>query len=148
MGIRNKHEKSDAHRLARPHLMEMIFTRMFFRTSDDGSSMRHWLNDLTACSLDQILRFQSENHGWSKEFRRKANALGEQPLGQEREPRGLFCGPQIDRRRRGRVPTCAPTSSRRRSLSARRLGQPIRIDRRRRFEVNDQFQNAIYSRAA
>jgi hypothetical protein len=37
--------------------------------------MSPWCEDFTMCSLQQLLESQAENRVWSKELRRKANAL-------------------------------------------------------------------------
>ncbi len=37
--------------------------------------MEPWSQDFSGCGLDEILRLQTENRMWSKELRRKSNAL-------------------------------------------------------------------------
>jgi hypothetical protein len=37
--------------------------------------MRPWADDFSACGLDELLRFQSENREWSKQLRQRTNAL-------------------------------------------------------------------------
>jgi hypothetical protein len=37
--------------------------------------MSPWRDDLSECSLEEVLRSQDENRAWGKELRRKTNAL-------------------------------------------------------------------------
>ena len=37
--------------------------------------MPQWSEDLSECSLEEVLRSQAENRAWSKELRRKNNDL-------------------------------------------------------------------------
>lgn len=37
--------------------------------------MSPWREDFSACTLDELLRWQTENREWSRELRRKTNSL-------------------------------------------------------------------------
>jgi len=37
--------------------------------------MSLWHEDFSTCSLDEVLKWQLENRAWSKELRRRTNAL-------------------------------------------------------------------------
>ncbi len=37
--------------------------------------MALWREDLSACTLEEVLEWQAENRAWNKELRRKTNSL-------------------------------------------------------------------------
>jgi hypothetical protein len=48
---------------------------IFLTASDDWRVMAAWQDDLSECSLEDVLRRQAENRAWGKELLRKTNAL-------------------------------------------------------------------------
>jgi hypothetical protein len=48
---------------------------IFCPRSDDEEQMGAWSDDVSACSLEELLQTQSENRAWSQDLRRKSNLL-------------------------------------------------------------------------
>ena len=48
---------------------------IFFKSPDDKKLMLVWPEDFSACSLEEVIKSQTENRAWSKELRRRTDVL-------------------------------------------------------------------------
>jgi hypothetical protein len=64
-----------AGKMAPAALVFLVKPVIFSGISDDKEIMRPWIDDFSACGLDEILRFQAENREWSKQLRLRTATL-------------------------------------------------------------------------